>query len=105
VHRGLPSRHLTLIVTLGGTVDIVAMPDPAQPPASFTALAGGLHATPALISHDGYQHGVQLHLTPLGTRVLLGLPAGELVYNIIELGTLLAPFAGELVDRLRSSTT
>jgi AraC-like DNA-binding protein len=105
VHRGLPSRHLTFIVTLSGTVDLASMPDPAQPPASFTTLIGGLHATPALISHDGNQHGIQLHLTPLGARVLLGLPAGELANTVIELGTLLGPVAGELFERARSAST
>ncbi|MDQ3762122.1 MAG: helix-turn-helix domain-containing protein [Actinomycetota bacterium] len=105
VHHGLPSRHLTLIVTLDGTVDLAAMPDPTQPPASFTTLAGGLHTTPALISHNGYQHGLQLHLTPLGARVLLGLPASELANTVVDLGTLLGPVAGELVERLRSATT
>ncbi|HEX6402618.1 MAG TPA: helix-turn-helix domain-containing protein [Pseudonocardiaceae bacterium] len=105
VHRGLPSRHLTFIVTLDGTVDLATMPDPAQPPASFTTLVGGLHAVPALISHDGHQHGIQLHLTPLGTRLLLGLPAGELANTVVELGTLVGPVAGELVDRLRSAST
>lgn len=105
VHRGLPSRHLTFIVTLDGTVDLATMPDPAQRPASFTTLAGGLHATPALISHDGHQHGIQLQLTPLGARVLLGLPAGELASTVVELGTLLGPVAGELVERLRSVIT
>lgn len=105
VHRGLPSRHLTFIVTLRGTVDLAAMPDPTQPPASFTTLAGGLHSTPALISHDGHQHGIQLALTPLGARVLLGLPAGELASTVVELGTLLGPVAGELVERLRSART
>jgi AraC-like DNA-binding protein len=104
-HRGLPSRHLTFIVTLSGTVDLARMPHPTQPPASFTTLAGGLHSTPALISHDGHQHGIQLHLTPLGARVLLGLPAGELASNVVELGTLLGPVAGELVERLRSACT
>ncbi|MGH3796322.1 MAG: hypothetical protein ACRDSP_15695 [Pseudonocardiaceae bacterium] len=51
VHRGLPSRHLTFIVTLDGMVDLTAMPDPAQPPGSFSTLASGLHAIPVLISH------------------------------------------------------
>ncbi|MGQ0773690.1 MAG: helix-turn-helix domain-containing protein [Pseudonocardiales bacterium] len=105
MHRGLPSRHLTLIVTLDGTVDLAATPDPAQPPASFTTLVGGLHAGPVLISHDGRQHGIQLGLTPLGARVLLGLPAGELAHTVVELGTLLGPVAGELVERLRSART
>ncbi|HET9117707.1 MAG TPA: hypothetical protein VFN75_06465 [Pseudonocardiaceae bacterium] len=49
MHRGLPSRHMTFIVTLEGTVDLAALPDPDQPPASFTMLAGGPHSTPALI--------------------------------------------------------
>lgn len=105
VHRGLPSRYLTFIVTLGGTVDLAAMPDPAQPPASFVALAGGLHASPALITHHGRQHGIQLSLTPLGARVLLGLPAGELAGTVVDLDTLLGPVAGELVDRLRTART
>jgi AraC-like DNA-binding protein len=105
VHRGLPSRHLTLIVTLTGTVDLSAMPDPAQPPAAFTTLAGGLHARPALISHNGQQHGIQLHLTPLGARVLLGLPAGELASTVVGLDTLLGPVAGELSARVRSART
>ena len=105
IHRGLPSRHLTFIVTLDGTVDLAAMPDPAHPPASFTTLVGGLHAAPALISHDGNQHGIQLSLTPLGARMLLGLPAGELAGHVIDLGALLGPVAGELLDRLRSART
>ena len=105
LHRGLPSRHLTLIVTLDGTVDVAAMPDTTQPPASFTALVGGLHATPALINHDGRQHGVQVHLTPLGARILLGLPAGELASTIIDLTTLLGPLAGEVTERLRTALT
>jgi len=105
VHRGLPSRHLTFIVTLDGTVDLAAMPNAGQPPTSFTTLVGGLHATAALISHDGHQHGIQLHLTPLGGRVLLGLPAGELANTVVELSTLLGPVAGELVERLRLSAS
>lgn len=105
LHRGLPSRHLTLIVTLDGTVDLAAMPDTTQPPASFTALVGGLHATPALINHDGHQHGIQVHLTPLGARILLGLPAGELASTVIDLTTLLGPVTGELIERLRSAPT
>lgn len=85
--------------------ELVALPHPAQPSVSFTTLAGGLHAAPALISHDGHQHGIQLRLTPPGARVLLGLPAGELAGHVVELGALLGPVAGELVDRLRSART
>jgi AraC-like DNA-binding protein len=101
VHRGLPSRHLTMIITIDGTVDLAT---DGGPPLSFHALAAGLHAWPVLIEHDGHQHGVQLGLTPLGARALLGPPAGELAGAAIDLGALLGPVAGELVERLRSAT-
>jgi AraC-like DNA-binding protein len=105
VHRGLQSRHLTCIVTLDGMVNITTMPSQAHLPRSFTTLVGGLHTSPALISHNGYQHGIQLHLTPLGARALLGLPAGELANTVVDLNTLLGPVARELVERLRSAST
>ena len=77
-HRGLPSPFLTLIFTLDEPLVILAHPDPRQPPGDFGALLGGLHSTPALITHDGAQSGIQVALRPLGARALLGLPAGEL---------------------------
>jgi AraC-like DNA-binding protein len=77
-HRGLPSPFLTLIFTLDEPLVLLAHPDPRQPPGDYGALLGGLHSTPALITHDGAQSGIQVALRPLGARVLLGLPAGEL---------------------------
>ncbi len=44
----------------------------------YDALVGGLHTTPAHVVHPGRQAGIQLGLTPLGARALLGVPAGEL---------------------------
>jgi len=77
-HRGLPSPFLTLIFTLDEPLVLLAHPDPRQPPGDYRALLGGLHSSPALITHDGAQSGIQVALRPLGARVLLGLPAGEL---------------------------
>src|SRR5580704_14567291 len=78
LHRGLPSPFLTLIFTLDEPVVLLAHPDPRQPPGDFGTLLGGLHSSPALITHDGAQSGIQVALRPLGARALLGLPAGEL---------------------------
>lgn len=41
----------------------------------------------------GVHRGLHLHLTPLGSRVLLGLPAGELATTVVNLETLLGPVA------------
>ncbi|MGH8974309.1 MAG: helix-turn-helix domain-containing protein [Acidimicrobiia bacterium] len=105
-HRGLPSRHLTIVLSLDRPLDIATMPDPATGgPASFWALAGGLHAAPVLIRHDGYQHGVHIELTPLGARSLLGLPAGALASDVVDLGEFLGRRAVELTDRLHGAGT
>jgi AraC-like DNA-binding protein len=102
-HLGLPSHHLTVVISLGDPTRLAALPDPAQPPAAFPALAGGLHTRPAVIAHDGAQHGVQLELTPAGARSLLGLPAAALGQTVVDLRELLGPTAGELAERMAAA--
>ncbi|USX52680.1 AraC family transcriptional regulator [Lentzea sp. HUAS12] len=96
IHRGLPSRSLTLVVTLDGTVDLAD--------GRFATLCGGLHDEAVIITHDGFQHGVQCDLTPLGMRAFFGLPAGELSGVTVGLDSLDAP-AAELRERLRHAAT
>jgi AraC-like DNA-binding protein len=103
LHRGLPSPYLTVILTLDDPLVMAAHPDPRQPGGRFDALVGGLHATPALITHDGRQSGVQLMFSPLGARALLGVPAGELAAIDVHAADLLGGFADELLDRVRAA--
>lgn len=102
-HRGLPSPYLTLIFTLDEPLTVAAHPDARQPAQAYDALVGGLHTTPALITHAGAQSGVQLALGPLGARALLGLPAGELSGLDLPADAVLGRFADEVCDRLRSA--
>ena len=102
-HRGLPSPSLTLIFTLDDPLALALHPDPAQPPGVFETLVGGLHTSPAIIVHDGRQSGIQLGLSPLGARALLGVPAGELAGLDLPAGEVLGPLATELQDRLRGA--
>ncbi|HEY2281477.1 MAG TPA: helix-turn-helix domain-containing protein [Streptosporangiaceae bacterium] len=104
-HRGLPSPWLTLIVTLDDPLTISQHPDPHQPASQHQVLVGGLHTVPALVTHDGRQSGIQLGLTPLGARVLLGLPAGDLATLDLEGDEVLGRFAAELQDRVRGAGT
>lgn len=99
-HQGLPSRYMTVIISLDAPVDLRAMPDPGQRPGSFMTTVGGLHAVPATIGHEGTQIGISVDLAPLGARRLFGLPAGALGSTVVELGDLLGSRAAELVDRL-----
>lgn len=99
-HRGLPSPWLTLIVTLDDPLSIIRHPDPRQPPSDHDTLLGGLHTSPALVSHGGRQSGIQIGLTPLGARALLGLPASELASVDVEASDVLGSVADELRERV-----
>jgi AraC-like DNA-binding protein len=102
-HRGLPSPYLTLIVTLDDPLVLAAHPDGSVERRTYDALIGGLHLRPALIVHDGRQSGIQLAVTPLGARALLGLPAGELSGLDLVASDVLGPFAAELRERALSA--
>jgi AraC-like DNA-binding protein len=96
-HRGLPSPWLTMIVTLDEPLVIARHPDPRQPASTHDFLLGGLHTAPALVTHDGWQSGIQLALTPLGARALLGMPAAELANIDVDAADVL----GRLADAIR----
>lgn len=82
VHRGLPSRHVTLIVSLEQPIRF------ADAAASWPALVAGLHTSPAYLAQDRVQRGVQVELDPLGVRALLGVPAAELSGRVVDLADL-----------------
>ena len=102
-HRGLPSPYLTVIFTLDDPLVLVEHPDPRQPPGSYRTLVGGLHTSPALITHPGRQSGIQLLLSPLGARALLGMPAGELANIDVEGPEVLGSLADRIGERLRAA--
>jgi AraC-like DNA-binding protein len=104
-HRGLPSPYLTLIFTLDEPLTIAEHPDPRQPAADYVTLVGGLHTSPALVTHDGRQSGIQLGLSPLGARALLGVPAGELAVLDFDGGEVLGRFAAEVHEQIRVAMT
>lgn len=84
VHHGLPSSTLTMVVSFDEPLDVQWGSDPGSR-GQHWAMVSGLHPEPALIHHSGFQHGVQLALTPLGARVLLGAPAGALAGALVSL--------------------
>jgi AraC-like DNA-binding protein len=102
VHRGLPSRHLTVVLSLDDPLDMT-LPKAPGTRVSLAAVAGGLHASPVSIHHDGTQYGVQLQLTPLGARALFGMPAAELAHQVVPLDAALGRVAAGLGDRLHAA--
>ncbi|WP_278263182.1 helix-turn-helix domain-containing protein [Nocardia sp. AG03] len=103
LHRGLPSRHMTFIVAIGPTIDVVTQTDPHQAPGSYRCVLSGLQASPAMIAHTGFQEGVAIELTPLGSRVLFGMPASELWDLSIECTDAQRDLGDQLADAVQSS--
>lgn len=100
VHRGLPSRHVTLIISLDQPIRVIGMPLAGESAVSGQGVVGGMHVGPALIAQDRFQAGVHLELNPLGTKALLGLSAAELSGHVVGLDQLGSPRLAELPARL-----
>lgn len=101
VHVGLPSPHLTLILTLD---DPVAVRWPGGS-GRLHAMVGGLHDHPVEIEHDGSQFGIELALTPLGCRGLFGAPAAAVARSVVPLDALFGSRASELLERAAAAGT
>lgn len=97
VHRGLPGPHLTLVLPVGEPLDVGWVGGTGR--ARRWSTVSGLHTSPAQIHHGGTQRGVFVTLTAAGARTLLGVPAGELRAELLEVGEL-DPVLGELPERL-----
>ena len=103
VHQGVASAHLTFLLCLDGAVEMLANSDRSKPPGTFVALVGGLHLHPAEIAQGDRQTGLQLRLSWRGARALLGVPAGELAGDTVDLAALLGRRTGTLLDRLATA--
>ncbi|MDQ0376689.1 helix-turn-helix domain-containing protein [Amycolatopsis thermophila] len=100
-HRGLPSRHVTLAISLAEPIRFTGMPL-GQSPARLPAALGGLHTAPALIAQEEFQSGVQVEIDPLGVPALFGVPTAELSGYVVDLAEL-GP--AQLPERLAESPT
>jgi hypothetical protein len=94
---------MTVIFTLDEPLTIVAHPDPGQPGGTYLTLAGGLHTAPALIAHEGAQSGIQLAVSPLGSRALLGMPASELVSYDVDASEVYGGLAAQIQERIQAA--
>ena len=102
-HLGLPSPFLTVIVTLDEPLHVVCHLDRRRLPNRYDALIGGLHTSPVVIAHDGAQSGIQLRVSPLASRALLGMPAGELANADIAADEVLGSLVGELREQIAAA--
>jgi AraC-like DNA-binding protein len=96
----VPSGELVVIVDFG---DGWTVGQGETAPTRMGSFAGGLHDGPAIAGHDGRARCMQLNLTPLGARALLGVPPGELAHRCVALEDLLGADARRLADALEGA--
>lgn len=101
-HVGMPSPSITVIIPFDDPVELAW---PGEEASRFGSLASGLSTTPITIFHTGCQHGIQLTLTPVGARAVLGVPAAEIGHVVVSLSDLLGTAGTELEYRLASEET
>ena len=81
IHFGVPSDVLTVLISIDEPFDIGWAGDDRS--SRYPVLVAGLHTSPSLVRTHGIQRGIQLSLTPLGCRMLFGMPCGELVRQLV----------------------
>lgn len=91
----VPVVGVPIVINLGDPIEV----DGAVRRDSFVA---GPADRPSVVRQAGRSEGVQIDLSPLGARVLLGLPLGEISRQVVSAEELLAPMLAErLADRSR----
>jgi AraC-like DNA-binding protein len=97
-HRGVPGTAPVLELTQDEPLDVRWAGVPSSRHRELSCVSG-LHTGPADIRHGGRLRGVSVRLTLLGARALLGVPAGELAGQLVDLGDV-APGLAHLPEAL-----
>lgn len=100
LHCGLPSSDVHLIISLARPIDVVRMPNRAQPSASFSALVSGLQHAPAIVRQGRDAFGLHVFIKPLGVRAILGVGSADISSLVLNLSEIWGKRAGDLVDML-----
>lgn len=95
----VPSRDVTLILSLGPTID-VGYPHLGEARHGLDCFVAPMHDTWAQTSFRGRQEGIEVNMSPLALHMLLGIPMHEIANRVIGLSDLMGREADLLVERL-----
>lgn len=98
--REPPSAVVPLIINLGPPLRLVD-----QGMAYPIGFVAGLYDSVAVTDSAGESMGLQVNFSPVGARLFLGIPLGELVNSAVALDDVLGRRAAPLVERLRELST
>jgi AraC-like DNA-binding protein len=98
--REVPFPGVPLILNLGERWEVASTPDGRS--AHHDSFLAGLHTRPSFVRGADRWACIELRLTPLGMRRLLGMPMQEIANRVVSLDDALTG-SSELAERLHDS--
>lgn len=96
---------LPLVVSFGPPLRVDDHSDAVDAVGTYGSFFAGFSTGHARTSFDGAQDCVQVYLTPLGARRVLGVPGVELARRVVHVDDVAAPLGGMLGDRVGAAAT
>lgn len=98
--RELPCTYTPVIIDLDAGWSVADGRRAECAPVRLGSFVAGLTDGPVLVRHDGSARCLQVDLTPLGARRLLGPPMSELANRSVPIEDVLGRWGHELVQRV-----
>jgi AraC-like DNA-binding protein len=103
--RELPCTYVPLIIDLGEGWSIADGRRPGRAPERLGSFVAGLTDGPVIAEHPGRARCLQVDMTPLAARRLLGLPMAELANRSVAAEDVLGPSWRGMAERLDAAPT
>jgi AraC-like DNA-binding protein len=98
--RELPCTFVPIIIDLDAGWTVAHREHEHTTPLSLGSFVAGITDGPVLVGHRGSARCLQIDLTPLGARRLMGMPMSELANRSVPIDDVLGPFGRNLVQRV-----
>ncbi len=98
--RQLPCTFVPIIIDLDAGWTVAHREQTGSAPLRLDSFVAGITDGPVLVGHGGSARCLQVDLTPLGARRLIGMPMSELANRTVPIDDVLGRFGAELVARV-----
>jgi AraC-like DNA-binding protein len=99
--REFPTPFVVLVLEFGPPIRVYDYGDERRSSRHRGGFVAGLDDRFCICEHGGFQQGLQINLTPIGARLLFGVPMSELTGRIVSVYDVLPARYRGLGDRLQ----
>lgn len=103
--RELPCSFVPMIIDLDRGWTVAHRGNLDSAPLQLHSFVAGVTAGPVMVGHGGSARCLQVDLTPLGARRVLGVPMGELANRSVPVDDVLGRSGAALVQRIGDAPT